>query len=454
LLAAATGYSVAALQKLASAGKRCRSLANAEGRSYFYAAFGFPEPKYWNDEDHERFNLLGRVLVANETANFLNELKLREPDVAAYAELAVAFQQASLIKDARVALRPLHIGSSEYHRLFSLIRSGSERASLEDMLALLAAQGPIDSCALFEFFFRIADSAACSDPEALRTWVSGKAEPRHYADLEEKRLRSRAYTVVVSIKPRSGRDEKPSALTVWLLENGRSTGRIWKDQVANSDDWAELSADLMHRLEDSISQAIACGDGPVFIEILVPMGLLRWQFNQLGIKHEKGRFKKFFGREHPVVIRWRDRQSPNFVWAGSWRKSSQHIRKRLAARPNPKWEHIPEVLDETFVNSLDAPTADFLYLGTPAPPSRGDDSDWLVDLMVAGVPFAGWLAGPVPDPANIPPLLDQLLRGDFDELPARVPEMRRSALCADLHSMILLWDDAEHRHTFLLEEPA
>ncbi len=130
-LAATTGFSVAALQKLAAAGERCGSLANQEGRNHFYVTFGFPAPKYRSDDRHESFNLLARVLIADQTANFLNELKQREPDVAAYAELAVAFQQASLIKDARIALRPLHIASSEYHRLFSLMRGDSERATLE-----------------------------------------------------------------------------------------------------------------------------------------------------------------------------------------------------------------------------------------------------------------------------------------------------------------------------------
>ncbi len=259
---------------------------------------------------------------------------------------------------------------------------------------------------------------------------------------------------MVSIKPRSGRAEKPSSLTVWLLENGRTTGKIWHDPLANVADWAELSADLMRRLEDALSQAIACGEGPVFIEILVPMALLRWDFDRLGIKHERGRCKRIFGREHPLVIRWRDRQSPNFVWAGSWRRSSQHIRKRLAATRAARWGCLPDQPDEAFVHSLEAPATEFLYLGGPFPAVQEDDPDWLVDVMVAGIPFAGWMTSPAPNPSNIPALLDHLMQGDFDQLPMRVPEVRSSARCADLHAMTLLWDDPERRHTFLLEEPA
>jgi vWA-MoxR associated protein C-terminal domain/Caspase domain len=452
-LAESTDYSVGALQKLVVIGTRCRSLANTDSRGYFYRKFNFKEPLFRADDDYDCLNLLGRILLADHTAQFLAELRARESDVGAYAELELAFQHASLVRKARIALRPLEIETSEYRRLFSLVQPSSKASNLEEILESLSARGPLGSSAIFEFFFRVADCGRCNDPSSLLTWVKQHANAQHYADLEEGRRLSRTYAVVVSIKPRFGKDEIPESITVWLLENGRATGKVWTQtfDVGRTPD--TLAEEVIEQLEQTLEEAIGSVDGPVFVEIAIPMGLMRWNFNQLGIKHPNSKFKRPLGREHPVVVRWRDRQRRNSIWSRPWCKAGAFIRSCSTTNP-PKWWLLPNEPDESFLGSLENPVAQFLYMGTPQQPLQENDPDWLQEAIIAGTPFGGWMVSPVPDLAKMPKLLDELLEGEFDQLPLRVPYFLRDTLRSDLRSLVLLWDDPKSRHTVLLEEPA
>jgi len=427
-LAEATGYSVAALQKLAAAAQRCRSLEDAGGRSLFYKKFAFQEPVFSSDDDYDRLNLLARILLANQARSFLRELEAQEPDVSAYAELGVAFQQASLVHQARLALRPLQIQTSEYRRLFSLLQPARESSNLEDMLEALAARGPIGSCALLDFVFRVAELGGCADPGALRAWVKERADPHHHADLEQRRLQARSYSAVVSIKPRPGKDESPDSFTVWLLENERATGKVWTERFDSGSDMDTLSAELLHRLEAALAEAIDAGDGQVFVEISLPMEMMRWRFDQLGIKPAHSKFKRPFGREHPVVIRWRERQKSKRL-SDPWCRVSTFIRNRLAESA-PRWTRLPDDPDSVFVHSLERPAAAFLFLGAPQPPLQDNDPDWLHEVIIAGIPFGGWVVDPALASANLPSLLDKLLEGHCrDQSAVLLSAGRRYGLC-------------------------
>ena len=350
-------------------------------------------------------------------------------------------------------LRELQIETSEYHRIFSLVLRTIETPTLDVMLDKLVTKGPIGRCGLFEFFFRVADAAKCIDPLPLRAWVKQYADPQYYADLEQRQDQARFYAVLISIKPRSGKEEVPESFSVWLLENGRTTGKVWVEELTNSIDLDAAINELKSRLEVVLERAMESAEGPVLVEIAVPLGLMRFNFDQLGIKHRNSKFKRPIGRDHPVVVRWRDRQKFGANWSNPWQLASASIRARLVAE-GPQWLPLPLAPDETYLTSLENPPAEFLFLGKSQPPVREEDPDWLQEVIIAGVPFAGWMVTAVTNPDNIPSLLDDLLKGQFDLLPQRVPDARRDPKRSDIHPLIVLWDDPERRHTVLLEEPA
>jgi hypothetical protein len=320
--------------------------------------------------------------------------------------------------------------------------------SLEQMLDALAREGSLGSCRLFEFMFRVAESPGCPDPDKVRTWVKSSADPEHYANLEANRLLSRWYTAVISVKPKPGKDETPASFTIRLLENGRATDKSWSGSL---EDCGRDRPTVLSRIENALAEAIEAADGAISIEVLVPISLLRWNFAELGVHHEKGRFKQLFAREHPLVIRWRDRHKTRSA-AVPWRKSGAFIRNRLRSSVVPKWAPLPDEPDEDYLNSLEQPGVEFLFVGS-APPAGDSDPDWLADVVISGVPFAGWMVDSTPDPAVISPLLDQLLLGEFDQLPVRLRDARK-ARRSGLHAMAVLWDDPERDLPFMWKEPA
>jgi hypothetical protein len=452
ILAETIGYSVGALQKIATVAARCKTLTDLSQRRQLYTKFAFSVPSF-RDDDYDRVNLMGQVVCENHTKEFLKELKTKEPDLVAYAELSLSFQQAELARNARTVLRDLKIETSEYQRIFSLVLPNIEAFSLEEILDRLVTKGPIERSLLFEFIFRVADAPKCIDPEPLRAWVRQNAEPQYCADLEQRQDLGRFYGVLISIKPRSGKDELPESFSVWLLENGRFTGKMWVEVLTNSRDRDAAMNELTARLEVALERAIESAEGEVQVEMAVPIGLMRLKFDQLGIKHRNSKFKLPIGKYHPVVIRWRDRQKFGAVWSSPWRLASASIRARLGVK-DPHWLSWPPAPDETYLAGLENPPAEFLFVANSQPPVREEDPDWLQEIIIAGIPFAGWMVTSVTNPDNIPSLLDELLKGQFDLLPRRVPEVRRDPQCRDLHPLILLWDDPERRHTVLLEEPS
>src|SRR5207244_923861 len=146
----------------------------------------------------------------------------------------------------------------------------------------------------------------------------------------------------------------------------------------------------------------SCGR-QVLIEIAVPLRLMRLNFDRLGVKHARSRVKLVFGKEHPIVVRWRDRQKQNSIWAGPWRRASDCIRGRLAGQ-GPTWLPLPDEPDDQYLSALENPPAEFLFLGAQPLPPREEDPDLLHDVIIAGVPFAGWMMHP-PDRNRVRDLL-------------------------------------------------
>jgi hypothetical protein len=451
MLAQTAGYPVGTVQTIARHAAECVSLSDGNKRKVFYEKFRLPASAF-RDAEYDRFNLIGHVILSNLTPQFLDEVRRREPDSMGFAQLSLSFKQAHLARHARDLLRLSRITTSEYQRIFSLLQLGNAEQTLDAMLDKLVATGPLDQCALFDFLMRVAESPEYGDPARLRACVKRYANSQHFADLEQRRTESRTYAVLVSIKPRNNAQETPDSFTVWLLENGRTTGRMWTEQFESSAGHADIVSELPSRLERILQEAIEAANGPVQVEIAVPLSLMRLHFDDLGIGHRGSKFKRPIAKDHPVVVRWRDRQRAGANWSRPWLLAGASIRANLASK-DPTWRSLPVDPDESFLTQLENPPAEFLFMGESQPPSREGDTDWLQEVIIFGAPFAGWMVKGVTNPNNIPKLLDELLKGKFDLLPSRVPDARRDPQSADIHPLILLWDDPSRRHTVLLEEP-
>ncbi len=447
-LARATRYSVSALQTIAASAANCSRLAKAQSRLELYRKFGLPEPPSVSDNEYDRLNLLGRVIDSNLIPPFLAELKSSEPDFLSFQALSQSFERAALVRDARDQLRPLEFDLVEFRRIFSLVVGKSaEFVSLEAMLYALTDTGTVsEPSQLFDFLYRVAESPQCTYRDGLLTWVKKHDQPEHYNALERQAKDRRSYSVVISIRPRPGAEESPESFTVWLLEGGRPKAQPITQSLP-------APGDLVPLLESTLEKTLSLAGGVASIEISVPLNLMRFQFDQLGCKKKFSAFKQLFVRDHPVFIRWRDRPlDPAFL--GRWRAAAGRIRQRIQANP-AKWAPLPDAPDEQYLLSLQNDPPDFIFFGSPSPPAKNDDPDWLHEVIINGAPFAAWTKKSPVDPSAIPALIDAVLvAGPFDELPVRTPKIRVDLRYKDLQSLVLLWDDPNQCHSVLLEEPA
>jgi hypothetical protein len=446
LLAEATQYSVAALQKIAASAANCPVLAKAEGRLEFYKKLGLPAPPSVADHEYDRLNLLGRIIDGDRTKEFLAELRSAETDFIAYQALSQALERAALVRDARKQLRPLEFHASEFQRIFSVVAARApETPNVEAMLNVVAEIGPIKSSKLFEFLHRLAESPHSKYPQDLKDWVKERADPEDWATLERQAMERRSHSIVISIKPRPGADESPESFTVWLLEGGRANV---KPQTAAIPSAQELIPLLENILEENLSLVT----GPVSIEISVPLEMMRFQFDKLGRKKKFSKIKQLFARDYPLFLRWRDRPLDPALLS-RWRSAADRIRQRLAGNL-PKWVPLSSAPNEEYLLSLQNEPPDFIFFGAPTPPVKNDDPDWLHEVIVNGAPFGAWTIKNPADPSTVPTLIDAvLIAGPFEELPVRTRKIRVDPTYKDLQSMVLLWDDPRQCHSVLLEEP-